>query len=287
MGGAIAKLAFQPPPPQRALEYLPKESNHILVPNSQGNNVSLLHFVSAAGPLRPVRNGTRYLMIFSHGNAEDLLDCYPYLAELRDKLHIDVLGYDYSGYGCSPGKCSEASAFSCANAAFEYAINNLQVPHGNIILCGRSLGSGPAVHLANKHRGLSGLILLSPLCSAAAVAGTTAKVAAYPFDIFTNLRKIASVTDYPVLIVHGTADKVINISHGEKLLKEVKKKNPRARGCWVEGAGHNDIEIIMGRKFFQVLQNFVNTLSHSPMSVQPLDNLTPVENQSKCCMLGW
>jgi len=230
--------------------------------------VSLLHFVSAAGPLRPVRNGQRYVMLFSHGNAEDIAHSYDFFDHLCARLEVDVVAYDYSGYGCSSGTCSEDSTFACADAAFSFITDTINVPKSNIILCGRSLGSGPTTHLAAKHRGLAGMILLAPLSTAASVAGSVAGFAAYPFDIFTNVRKIDKVRDYPVHIIHGTKDEVIPMSHGESLLKTVQKVNPKATATWAEGAGHNDIEQVMGRQFYRVLADFIATL-HLPMPPPP------------------
>ena len=42
-------------------------------------------------------------MLLSHGNSEDLNGCYNFMLKLSVILDVNVLGYDYSGYGQSSG----------------------------------------------------------------------------------------------------------------------------------------------------------------------------------------
>ncbi len=52
----------------------------------------------------------------------------------------------------------------------------------------------------------------------------------------------------PVLVIHGTEDEVIDFSHGLAIYE----KCPRAvEPLWVEGAGHNDVEL-----YNQVISRF-------------------------------
>jgi abhydrolase domain-containing protein 17 len=52
-----------------------------------------------------IRNrGANVTIIFSHGNAEDLNTCYGWMRRLSRELNVNVVGYDYTGYGLSTGK---------------------------------------------------------------------------------------------------------------------------------------------------------------------------------------
>lgn len=54
-----------------------------------------------------------------------------------------------------------------------------------------------------------------------------------------SIQKISRVTS-PVLVIHGTDDEVIDISHGIAIYEGA----PQAVDpLWVEGAGHNDVEL--------------------------------------------
>jgi hypothetical protein len=50
------------------------------------------------------RQGAKITILYSHGNAEDMNTCYWFLRKLSRKLKVNVLAYDYSGYGGSSGE---------------------------------------------------------------------------------------------------------------------------------------------------------------------------------------
>ena len=58
------------------------------------------------------------VILFSHGNADDLRTCAAYCQWLADSLHMRVYAYDYVGYGLSgPGQPSEANMQLSVSAA--------------------------------------------------------------------------------------------------------------------------------------------------------------------------
>lgn len=59
------------------------------------------------------------------------------------------------------------------------------------------------------------------------------------FSSFFSIEKVSKITS-PVLIIHGTEDEVIDFSHGLALFERCPKA---VEPLWVEGAGHNDIEL--------------------------------------------
>lgn len=57
--------------------------------------------------------------------------------------------------------------------------------------------------------------------------------------VFRSIDKVPKIT-CPVLVIHGTEDEVIDFSHG----LAIHEKCTRAVDpLWVEGAGHNDVEL--------------------------------------------
>uniref|UniRef100_A0A8C2PHG7 Abhydrolase domain containing 17A n=1 Tax=Capra hircus TaxID=9925 RepID=A0A8C2PHG7_CAPHI len=57
----------------------------------------------------------------------------------------------------------------------------------------------------------------------------------------------------PVLIIHGTEDEVIDFSHGLALYERCPKA---VEPLWVEGAGHNDIELYS--QYLERLRRFIS-----------------------------
>ncbi|RQM12911.1 hypothetical protein DD237_005166 [Peronospora effusa] len=152
------------------------------------------------------------------------------------------MSYDYSGYGISEGEPSEEACFADVEAAFAYLVNVKKVPPGKIILYGRSLGSGPATHLAAKQSNLgqpvAGVVLQSPVLSMFRVVFNFRYT--LPGDLFCNIDIIDQVQS-PVTIIHGTRDEVVPFWHGEGLF-EVCPQEWRCKPLWVTDAGHNNIE---------------------------------------------
>jgi len=201
-----------------------------------------------------------FTVLFSHGNAEDIGDVQPLLERIRG-AGFSVFAYDYQGYGTSEGKPSEQHAYDDENAAYNFLVRSMHVQPSRIIAFGRSVGSGPACDLAS-HYPVAGLILESAFTSAFRVM---TRVRILPFDKFNNLRKVKAV-HRPVLIVHGTEDSVINVSHGKELFAAA---NEPKQALWVEGANHNDVAFIGGARYSGTLKAFAMLIDQSQAQATP------------------
>jgi abhydrolase domain-containing protein 17 len=207
-----------------------------------GAKISAIHFPNASA---------RFTILFSHGNAEDL-GTVRYDLEDLCKAGFNTFGYDYHGYGTSEGRPTERNAYRDIDAAYLYLTGTLKIAPSNIIVFGRSVGSGPAVDLVSR-KPVGGLIIQSGFVSAFRVM-THWKIV--PFDRFDNLEKIPKVK-CPVLIMHGTADTIISPWHGEALFEAAKERKSLVL---VTGANHNDFTEVAGRKYFEAIREFVSRL---------------------------
>lgn len=73
------------------------------------------------------------------------------------------------------------------------------------------------------------------------------------YIIFSSSIEKVSKIPSPVLIIHGTEDEVIDFSHGLALFERCPKA---VEPLWVEGAGHNDIELYS--QYLERLRRFIN-----------------------------
>lgn len=192
-----------------------------------------------------------YTVLYSHGNAEDLGRIRQRLEHLRT-LGVSVFAYDYRGYGTSQGKPSEQNAYQDIAAAYQYLTTTLGISPSQIILYGRSLGSGTSVEIASREP-IAGLILESPFTS---IFRVITRIEIVPFDRFDNLRKIAKVR-CPVLFLHGTQDRLIPLHHSETLMRQV--RSPK-RLVPIPGADHNDLLEIASTQYDQAIQTFIQSL---------------------------
>ena len=231
------QLIFLPQPPGY------RDSAAILkLTSPDGAKISAIYLANPAAT---------FTVLFSHGNAEDIGYVAPLLEKIRD-AGFSIFAYDYQGYGTSEGKPTEQHAYDDEDAAYNYLVQVVHIQPNRIIAFGRSVGTGPATDLAS-HRPVAGLILQSPFTSAFRVM---TRVSILPFDRFNNLRKITSLR-CPVLIIHGTQDTVINISHGRALFAAA---NEPKQSLWVEGANHNDLEIVAGSRYADSLAAFAKLI---------------------------
>ncbi|XP_054627918.1 alpha/beta hydrolase domain-containing protein 17C [Dunckerocampus dactyliophorus] len=258
-----AKLAFLPPEPTYSVhtdgngvpslhlseradwQYSQRELDVVEVfstRSSRGNRVGCMFVRSAP-------NG-RYTLLFSHGNAVDLGQMCSFYIGLGSRINCNIFSYDYSGYGVSTGKPSESNLYADIEAAWQVLTNKYGVSPENIILYGQSIGTVPTIDLAARHE-CAAVILHSPLMSGLRVAFPATRKT-YCFDAFPSIDKVSKVTS-PVLVIHGTEDEVIDFSHGLAMFERC----PRAvEPLWVEGAGHNDIELYA--QYLERLKRFIS-----------------------------
>jgi uncharacterized protein len=168
------------------------------------------------------------VILYFHGNAGDLSG-WQYVTEDFTDQGFSIFIIDYRGYGKSSGTVSEKGFYQDAEAAFQYLINERKISSKQIVVYGRSIGSGVAVELASKHK-LRGLILESPYSSFGTLANQKVPFffpGLYLRTNFNNLAKINNV-ECPVIMVHGTLDTLIPPSHTEALFaKRTGKFNSR------------------------------------------------------------
>ncbi len=89
----------------------------------------------------------RVTTVFFHGNGGNLSHRVQHISEIT-AAGSDLLIIDYSGYGRSEGRPSEAGLYADAEAAYEWAAKQGKP----VVIHGESLGSAVAVELAARAR---------------------------------------------------------------------------------------------------------------------------------------
>ncbi|XP_027075009.1 uncharacterized protein [Coffea arabica] len=138
-------------------------------------------------------------MLYSHGNAADLGQMFELFVELSLRLRVNLMGYDYSGYGQSTGKPTEYNTYADIDAIYKCLKEQYGVKDEQLILYGQSVGSGPTVDLASRIPNLRGVVLHSPIMSGIRVLYPVKRT--YWFDIYKNIDKIGMI-NCPVLVIH-------------------------------------------------------------------------------------
>jgi fermentation-respiration switch protein FrsA (DUF1100 family) len=192
----------------------------------------------------------KYTILFSHGNAVDLGQMTSFYIGLGSRIGCNIFSYDYSGYGVSSSKPTEKNLYADIDAAWQALRSRYGISPEHVILYGQSIGTVPTIDLAARYE-VGAVILHSPLMSGMRVAFPDTKRTWF-FDAFPSIEKVPKITS-PVLVIHGTEDEVIDFSHGLAIYERC----PRSvEPLWVEGAGHNDIELY--GQYLERLKQFIN-----------------------------
>lgn len=178
----------------------------------------------------PAQGETRGTVLFLHGNGGNVS------TQLGAVYWLPARGYavlipDYRGYGLSAGKVSIPGALRDIEAALSWLVARPEVAAHGMAVLGHSLGGSLAVPAMaqSAHRGrVRTAIVVSAFSSYRGIARE--KLAQFwltwplqwplslaVLDRYSPLYTIAGLAPMPLLIVHGDADVVVPVSHGDAL----------------------------------------------------------------------
>ena len=155
-------------------------------------------------------------VFFCHGNAGNLEHR---LSTIRtwNSIGMNILLFDYRGFGKSTGSPGEEGSYEDAQACYEWLEKNNKLENP-FIIHGRSLGGGVASWAAKKFD-CDGLILESTFTSVPDMGAHY-----YPFLPISLISSIHFPTEErlkefskPLLIIHGKDDEVIPYFMGRKM----------------------------------------------------------------------
>ena len=194
-------------------------------------------------------------MLVLHGNAGNIsTDGRPEHYQRLRALGLNLVAFDYRGYGESEGAPTETGLYRDADAAYAYLRDSLHVPPNRIVIFGHSLGSAVAVDLASRVPA-RGLVVEGAFTSAPDVARRIywfLPVRLVMQSRFDSDDKIARVTG-PKLFLHARADEAIPFDLGRKLYERATE--PKA---FVElSGGHNDAYVVDSAAYFGALAAFL------------------------------
>ncbi|QEC76393.1 alpha/beta hydrolase [Mucilaginibacter ginsenosidivorax] len=177
------------------------------------------------------------LVFYLHGNG-GTIDSWHTVAGNYNNVGYDVFMPDYPGYGKSTGHIkSQQQLLDAVKMAYQHA--KTLYPENQIVILGYSIGTGPAAWLASQNHPQK-LILLAPYYSLADEAKTLypflpSFILKYPLQTYEYLQHTSS----PIVIFHGDADELINLSSSRRLQKHFK---PGDKLIILKGQHHNGLD---------------------------------------------
>ncbi|CAH8263346.1 unnamed protein product [Arabidopsis lyrata] len=279
-----AKFAFFPPPPTYGVSK-DEETGKLMFTGITPEKSMDVHQLTTKSGNKVIATFwkhpfSRFTLLYSHGNAADLGQMVDLFIELRAHLRVNIMSYDYSGYGVSTGKPTELNTYYDIEAVYNCLRSEYGITQEEMILYGQSVGSGPTLHLATRLKRLRGIILHSAILSGLRVLYPVKMT--FWFDMYKNIEKIRHVT-CPVLVLHGTKDDIVNISHGRRLWELAKDKYDP---LWVKGGGHCNLETYP--EYIKHVRKFMNAMEklalNNPPSKQQNDEPSIKETKQNRCL---
>jgi fermentation-respiration switch protein FrsA (DUF1100 family) len=231
------RIAFQPPPPTYS-----EGTGITYATASSGEKIAMLSLTNA---------GATHVVLFAHGNAEDI-GCVRDLLEEYRNSGFEVCTFDYRGYGLSQGRPSTSKSYEDIEAVYAELVGRRGVDPRGIIVHGRSLGAAVVLRLAAR-RPVGGVIVESAFVTAFRVK---TRIPLFPIDKMRNNREIRKLR-CPVLVIHGEADEAIGAWHG-KLLFGLAREPKSA--YWVPNAGHDDVCAVGGGEYWKQIRAFAESV---------------------------
>jgi pimeloyl-ACP methyl ester carboxylesterase len=214
---------------QRAMLYYPTAP----VNSSEAQPIWLEHDGERLKIWYAAGSGRRALIYFG-GNAEEVSHNIGQLKRLFPSYHLYL--HNYRGYGGSSGTPGERELLADSLALYE----RIRARHEEVVVIGRSLGTGVALYLASQ-KPLLGLVLVTPYASMVEVAAHH-----YPYLPVRSLMKDrfdsasrATMVAAPVLCLVAEVDEVIPRKISDALVQSFPPD--QVREVVIEKASHNTI----------------------------------------------
>jgi fermentation-respiration switch protein FrsA (DUF1100 family) len=198
--------------------------------------------------------------LFFHGNAGNISGRLESVQQFH-RLGLNVLIFDYRGYGQSTGTPSEQGLYTDARACWQYLTETREVAPEDIVLFGRSMGGGPATWLATQQA--PGALILESVFTNVPDVGAHH----YPFlpvralatNQFDNESRVAEI-DAPTLHIHSRNDRVVPFELGRQVYHAAAAPKQFLE---IEG-GHNDGFLVSEETYLETIDAFL--AEHLPES---------------------
>lgn len=186
-------------------------------------------------------NQARQTVIFCLGNSLLYENCIDMISFYL-KHDLNVMVFNYGGYGKSQGPVTVKNTCHDVEAAYKYIREIQRVEDYRIIVHGFSIGGGPATHLAAKHP--IGLVLDRTYADLGSIVGGLLGRATNYLYPYNNHQKLNLVKGN-IHIIEAAQDEIMSRHHAETLFQEIIHiRHPEAFGSEIDQLRKQYITVI-------------------------------------------
>ena len=184
-------------------------------------------------------------VLYFGGNGFLMLKSKP-LIQAYSNIPVNLMLFDYRGYGLSSGQPTVAGIQKDAKAAFDFARNQTISSTDKLFIHGHSMGSFLSASTAYEQE-ISGYVMESPITEVTDWTRNLVPRLLRPFIRFdiddalaneSNLGKVSQINT-PLLLISGSSDEITPSSMAEKLEKNSASEEKTL--VIIEGGNHNNL----------------------------------------------
>lgn len=234
---------------RHALFYYP---NRVLYvdPEKRGMPYELLYYPSLNGKklcalLFRTTQPPKGIVVHFHGNFGNVSNHF-LESQFLVNAGIDMLIFDYQGFGGSEGKPSPRKTVEDGISTVRFAETKNRSGKEGVLVLGQSIGAAIATVVAAREPLVKAAVLEAGFTSYPSIARAVMKRSfllwpLYPFyplllvSAFDPIDHIEKISPRPIFFIHGTKDRIVPYQMSEKLFK--KAREPK-RFWKVDGADH-------------------------------------------------
>ena len=192
-------------------------------------------------------------LLFCHGNAGNISHRVDVI-QIFQKLNLNVLIFDYRGYGKSQGVPGEQGLYKDAQAAYDYLAKHKDVRAEKIVIYGKSIGANVAINLAADMK-TNILIADSGFTSAYEMGKRLFPflpikwIITIKYDALEKIKQVRAAK----LIIHSPDDELIPFDMGRRLFETANQPKQffQAQGT------HNEGILIYAQEYRQKIDEFL------------------------------
>lgn len=222
------RLLFDPVKVPKDEDYgFASRHTEVNIPINESTNLNIIQFLTDSP--------SRGVVLYFHGNGQNVKR-YARHAELFTIHGYEVWMIDYPGFGKSTGEFTEQKVYDWAILMYDMAANKFV--KDSIVIYGKSFGTGVAAYVASR-KSTRHLILETPYYDFPSLVRNylpiypVNKILKYEMPTHRYLERVIA----PVLIFHGTRDRVIPLKNASRLKPMLK---PGDEFLVVEDGSHNN-----------------------------------------------